>query len=76
MVVRILQTGSRKPDLQTEALAIFSAALGGQIRIEPEWIPRTQNEQTDSLSRIIDYDDWGLIQHSLLDSTLFGNHTP
>ena len=40
-VVRILQTGSRNPDLQTEALEIFSAALGGQIRIEPEWIPRT-----------------------------------
>ena len=28
-VVRILQTGSRKLDLQTEALAIFSTALGG-----------------------------------------------
>ena len=59
-VVRILQTGSWKPDLQTEALAIFSAALGGQTRIEPEWIPRTQNEQADLLSHIIDYDDWGV----------------
>ena len=54
-----LQTGSWEPDLQTEALAIFSAALGGQIRIEPEWIPRTQNDQADLLSCIIDYDDWG-----------------
>jgi len=59
-VVRILQIGSRKPDLQTETLAIFSAALSNQIQIEPEWIPRTQNEQADSLSRIIDFDDWGI----------------
>jgi len=28
-VVRILQTGSRKTDLQAEALAIFSVALSG-----------------------------------------------
>jgi len=59
-VVRILQTGSRKPDLHAEALAIFSSTLDAQIRIEPEWIPRTQNEQADALSRIIDYDDWGI----------------
>ena len=75
-VVRILQTGSRKPDLQTEALAIFSTALGGQIRIEPEWIPRTQNEEADALSRIIDYDDWGVdpLLFARLDS-LWGPHS-
>ena len=75
-VVRILQTGSRKPDLQKEALAIFSVALSGQIRIEPEWIPRTQNEQADALSRIIDYDDWGVdpLLFARLDS-LWGPHS-
>ena len=26
--------------------------------IEPEWIPREQNEIEDYLSRIVDYDDW------------------
>jgi len=43
-VVQILKTGNRKLDLHAEALAIFSATLDAQIRIEPEWIPRTQNE--------------------------------
>lgn len=28
--------------------------------LEPEWIPRTQNEQADSLSCTIDYNDWGV----------------
>ena len=57
-MVRILQTGSKKPALQEEALAIFTAAVQGRIRIEPEWIPRSQNEQADWLSRIVDKDDW------------------
>jgi len=28
------------------------------IRIEPEWIPREQNELADFYSLIVDYDDW------------------
>ena len=74
-MVRILQTGNWKPDFQTEALEIFSAVLGGQIRIEPEWIPRTENEQADSLSCIIDYDDWGVIHHSARFDSLWGPHS-
>ena len=27
---------------------------------EPEWIPRDQNRITDYLSRILDFDDWGI----------------
>jgi len=38
-VVRILQNGSKKTDLQGEALAIFSMTIKQQMRIEPEWIP-------------------------------------
>ena len=75
-VVHILQAGSRKPDLQKEALAIFYAALSGQIRIKPEWIPRTQNEQADALNYIIDYDDWGLTLYFLQDWTPFEVRTP
>jgi len=56
-VVRILQTGSRNPDLQSEALAIFSPTLKGQVRIDPEWIPRMLNQQTDFLSN---HDDLAL----------------
>ena len=59
-VVKIVQHGSRVPALQAEALAIFSVCMVNHIHIEPEWIPREQNELADYCSRIIDYDDWRL----------------
>ena len=49
-VVRILQTGSKKPQLQEESLAVFSIASKNLIRIEPEWIPRLENQVADYLS--------------------------
>ena len=57
-VVRILQVGSRRPQLQEVAMKIFSLTIHCQIRLEPEWVPREQNEQADYLSRIIDLNDW------------------
>ena len=66
-VVHILQVGSRKPDLQAEALAIFSISLSQHIHIEPEWIPREDNEMADYLSRIVDYDDWSLSHNTFRD---------
>ena len=59
-VARIVLYGSKKQILQEEALAIFAIGLNRQIRLEPEWIPREENEFADYLSRIIDYDDWML----------------
>ena len=59
-VVRIVLHGSRKPALQEEAMAIFSIGLNHQIRLEPEWIPRDENEFADYLSRLSDPDDWML----------------
>ena len=38
-VTRIFATGSKKPDLQAEALAIFLTSVVKNIRIESEWIP-------------------------------------
>ena len=52
--------GSRNPILQNEALAIFDALVAHQVRIEPEWIPREENQQADFISRIIDHDDWSV----------------
>jgi len=44
-VVHILMVGSRKPDLQAEALTIFfSISLAHHLHIEPEWVPRKNNE--------------------------------
>ena len=59
-VVRIVQYGSKKPSLQAEALGISSTCASNNIRIEPEWIPREQNDLADYYSRIVDYDDWML----------------
>ena len=59
-VVRIVQHGSPKPLLQTEALSIFFTCVDSHIRIEPEWIPREENELADYYSRVVDYDDWML----------------
>ena len=59
-VVRILQVGSRKPELHAIVLKVLALAVQSQICIEPEWVPRELNEQADYLSRIFDYDDWFL----------------
>ena len=59
-VVRIIEIGSKNPQLQKEALEIYSTAIRWQIRIEPEWIPRELNQRADLLSRMLDRDDWSI----------------
>ena len=75
-VVRIIQVGSRKQNLQSIALEILKLAMKHNIKLEPEWVPREANVLADYLSRIIDYDDWGLAQDvfSILDCR-WGPHT-
>ena len=52
-VIRIVQYGSSKPVLQSEALGISSICMSSHIWMEPEWIPRDKNELSD-------YDDYML----------------
>ena len=59
-VVQIIKCGSRDPELQGQALEIFNICLSGRISIEMKWIPRTDNEQADTISRIQDPDDLGI----------------
>ena len=75
-VVRILEVGSKKPQLQEEALAVFSIAAQNLVRIEPQWIPRSENQKADYLSRLQDTDDWK-IQPLLFSglNRLWGPHT-
>ena len=40
------------------ALQIFHFCACHNVCLEVEWIPRSLNEFIDSMSRIIDYDDW------------------
>ena len=75
-VVRIVQYGSKNSTLQAEALAIFAICVNNRIHIEPEWIPREQNQLADYYSRINDYDNWMLnpAVFGWLDSS-WGPHT-
>jgi hypothetical protein len=36
-----------------------------------EWIPRTENERADFISRIVDFDDWGISEDLFLYGTFF-----
>ena len=75
-VVRILTTGSRRPQLQALAFNVFSICVANQIRLEPEWIPRGLNEQADFISRIEDFDDWKLDPREFTKiDVLWGPHT-
>ena len=57
-VVRILVVGSGKGHLQAETVKILTSCMSHTLHMEPEWIPREQNEIVDYLSCIVDYDDW------------------
>ena len=59
-VARIVLYGSRKPVLHEEALAIFTICVNHHIQLEPERIPREENEFADHLSKLVDYDNWML----------------
>ena len=48
-MVRILEVGSRKPELQHEVVKVFNLALCFRIQLEPSWIPRELNEHADYL---------------------------
>lgn len=66
-VVSIVRKGSMKKDLRKVAMEVFEICLVYKIRLELiEWIPREMNDQADYLSRIVDFDDWGIAQ-SLFD---------
>jgi len=73
-VVRIIQQGSGKPALQVEALAIFFyICVGNRIRMEPEWVPREQNQLADYYSHLVDFDDYRLMFEWL--NSIWGPYT-
>ena len=57
---RIVEVGSRIPELQNIALDIFKICFMNDIMIEAQWIPRVENRIADVLSKTIDLDDWQL----------------
>ena len=59
-VVHIVSCWSKKPHLQDDAMAIFELCFQHSMKLEMDWIPRGLNTRADFLSRIVDYDDWGV----------------
>ncbi|CAB4015005.1 Integrase recombinase xerD-like, partial [Paramuricea clavata] len=54
----IVLVGSRVPELQHIAVEIFNLCFFNDIQIESQWIPRTQNQIADALSKATDLDDY------------------
>ena len=57
-VVRIVQAGSMKKDLQEIALQIYHFCTQYEISLTVNWIPRSEIEKADYISKMIDVDDW------------------
>ena len=62
-VARIVCKGSTKAVLQKLALDIFSTFLKYNINIAMVWIPRSENDKADILSRIVDNNDWSISEY-------------
>jgi hypothetical protein len=56
----ILHKGSMKPDLNLIAMGILQLCIEHDIQISVDWIPRDQNAVADTLSKLIDSDDWAI----------------
>ena len=59
-VATIVKSGSNKVHLHKLAMEIFSLSKEHDIAIDMEWIPRSDNEVADYLSKFVDFDDWGV----------------
>ena len=74
-VVSIINKGSMKRKLQDIAISMLCNFLNNNISIDVEWIPRSKNDQADFISRIVDYDDWGLSDEIFIHlDNLWGPH--
>lgn len=59
-VVRIINVGSMKRELQEIALSIFQMCLSFSIFLDVSWVPRNLNVEADAYSKIFDFDDWSV----------------
>ena len=73
-VTSVIVKGSMKPDLHLCSLEIFEVCLQNDIMLSVDWVPRTNNEPADYLSKIQDQDDWG-IDHRIFNQ-LNESHGP
>ena len=59
-IVRVIDRGSTKPDLQSLVEDIVYLCAANHIVVVPVWIPREQNQLADYLSKLTDVNDWGI----------------
>ena len=59
-VAAIVKSGSSKVHLHKLAMEIFSLSKEHNVIIDIEWIPRSEKEVADYLSKIVDFDDWSV----------------
>ena len=65
-----------KLDLHRLVVKIFQFCAEDNIRLEVQWIQRTENEKADYISRLIDFDDWQIASEFFLRlEELWGPHT-
>ena len=71
-ICSIVCKGSMVPDLLQLAILIFDLAKRYRIKLAMTWVSREENGEEDAtcMSRIIDYDDWG-VHHNWLRHILF-----
>jgi hypothetical protein len=73
---KIVEIGSMKPDLHALAIKIFRFCASKHVNLEIEWIPRSENQQADAISKLIDLDDWQISNEFFLTlDQLWGPHT-
>ena len=73
---RILEFGSKVPELHDIALDIFLLCRQRNIRLVPEWVPREQNQRADYYSKLVDADDWMLSPQVFKElDKVWGPHT-
>ncbi|CAC5411397.1 unnamed protein product [Mytilus coruscus] len=59
-IVSIITKGSMKGHLQDISGDIYQSCLRHNISLDVKWVPRTQNEKADFISRNIDSYDWSV----------------
>ena len=57
-VVQIIQYGNKKPHLHDGAMSIFETCFQHSIKLVMNWVPRSENEVADYISKLRDFDDW------------------
>ena len=72
----IIRKGSMKRDMHEISLSIFRLVLRNSIDLQADWIARSLNEHADAISRIVDFDDWGVsFEFFRLVGNIWGPHS-